>query len=200
MIFEIYETTGSDIDLLDTVTTTVTDVTQPVKIRYDGLDAGTEYAYIVRDAGGSVADGRFITAAATGQNGLTFGVTGDWRGELAPYPAISNAADADLAFMLLGGDTIYADFESPGLPGVQQATTTEEFRAKYAEVYGSRAGENFWAELRASTAIFATIDDHEVTNDFAGGGTIGATAESEFRDLFPGDDPAALINDSTPLR
>ena len=41
---------------------------------------------------GATAIGQFETAAELGtQTGLRFGVTGDWRGELAPYPAIQNA-------------------------------------------------------------------------------------------------------------
>jgi hypothetical protein len=52
---------------------------------------------------------------------------------------------------------------------LSQARTIEEFRMKHNEVYHERLGENFWAAARASTALYATIDDHEVTNDFAGG-------------------------------
>ena len=169
----------------------VTDSDVPVKVVIDDLEDGTTYVYEVTDAAGDTATGTFNTVAEDGHNGLTFGVTGDWRGELAPYPAIANAIDAGLDFMLLHGDTIYADFPSPALP-IDQAVTVDDFRTKHAEVYGTRSGENFWADLRASTAIYANIDDHEVTNDFAGGSTIGTTAESEFRDLFPGDDPERL--------
>ena len=178
-------------------TVTVDDPATPVKVKIDGLAAGTQFVYSVEDAAGATAEGTFTTAFEDGFNGLAFGVTGDWRGELAPYPAISNVAELALDWFLVGGDTIYADFESPVLPGVDQAATVEEFRTKYSEVYGSHSGENFWAELRASTPIYATIDDHEVTNDFAGGSPIGETAETEFADLFPEDDPEALVNDST---
>ncbi len=67
-----------------------------------------------------------VTANVTNPNqpvkvelsGLSSGVSGDWRGELAPYPPISNAAGKALNFIVELGDT---------------------------------------------------IDDHEVTNDFAGG-------------------------------
>ena len=41
-------------------------------------------------------------------HGLRFGVAGDWRGELAPYPAISNVAGRNLDFFVEHGDTIYA--------------------------------------------------------------------------------------------
>ncbi len=178
-------------------TVAATDPAAPVKATFEGLDAGTDYVYVVTDAGGAMDEGHFTTAHEDGFNGLSFGVTGDWRGELAPYPAIANAIGANLDWFLLGGDTIYADYLSPGLPGVSQAVTYEDFLAKYAEVYGSHDGVNFWADLFASTAIYATIDDHEVTNDFAGGSQIGTTAEDEFRDLFPTDDPTAFVNDAT---
>ena len=150
-----------------TVEAEVTDIDLPVKVEIDGLDAGKSYVYKVEDAAGTEKSGEFRTAHEDGYNGLTFGVTGDWRGDLAPYPAVSNADEADLDFMVLGGDTIYADFDSPVGPATLEL---DGFREKYQEVYGSRAGENFFAELKASTAIFATIDDHEVVNDFAGGG------------------------------
>ena len=196
--FDVYQV-GSDGGRTLVATRTVANggADVPSKVAVDGLEDGANYVYVVTDAAGSTSEGRFRTARADGQNGLTFGVTGDWRGELSPYPAIANADDADLDVFLLGGDTIYADYESPGLPGVPQAATLDDYRAKYQEVYGERGGANFFAELLASTSIYATIDDHEVTNDFAGGGLIGTTAESEFRDLFPGDDPTAFVNDST---
>ncbi|MGF1673804.1 MAG: alkaline phosphatase D family protein, partial [Rivularia sp. (in: cyanobacteria)] len=106
--------------------------------------------------------------------GLRFGVAGDWRGEISPYPAISNASESDLAFFVEHGDTIYADYGSPAVLNPdgtqkQQVETLDEYRAKHAEVYGTRFGVNTWADLRASTSILATIDDHEVINDFAGG-------------------------------
>ncbi|MGP1374982.1 MAG: phytase [Almyronema sp.] len=176
------------------VKATVTDINQPVKVEINGLKAGTEYVYRVTDAGGDTEVGRFETAAKVGQyQGLSFGVSGDWRGEIAPYPAIGNVAEKQLAFFVEHGDTIYADDGSPALLNPdgsfkQQAETLNEFRAKHAEVYGNRFGENFWAELRASTSILATIDDHEVTNDFSG----GAPAASDPR--FP--ETTGLINDT----
>ncbi|PZO56276.1 MAG: hypothetical protein DCF15_09220 [Phormidesmis priestleyi] len=184
-----------------TVTATVTDITEPVKVGVTGLDSNTEYFYRVTDAAGAQKVGRFETAAVTGeQTGLNFGVVGDWRGEIAPYPAIANVAEKNLDFFLLHGDTIYADDGSPavlnpdGSPD-EQVTSIAEFRAKHDEVYGDRFGKNFWAEVRASTAVYATIDDHEVTNDFAGAQLIGT--DERFLAAFPGDDPNALINDST---
>lgn len=91
------------------------------------------------------------------------------------------------------GDTIYADIGSPAVLNPdgtrkEQAETLPEYRAKHDEVYRDRFGLNTWAELRASTSVLATIDDHEVTNDFAG----GELASSD--DRFP--ETEGLINDT----
>ncbi len=196
-----YSTSADFSAITGSTTATVTDITLPVKVDIAGLESDTEYFYRVTDAAGAQATGRFDTPAEVGERtGLNFGVVGDWRGEIAPYPAVSNVAEKNLDFFLLHGDTIYADDDSPALVNPDgtlkaQAESVEDFRAKHNEVYGERFGENFWAEVRSSTAIYATIDDHEVTNDFAGGQTIGT--DERFTAAFPDDDPTALINDST---
>ncbi len=173
MNFE-YATTPDFSTIVGRKTVNVTNTTQPVKVLVDGLTPGTNYYYRVSDVGGGTATGKFSTAAtSTTRAGLKFGVSGDWRGELAPYPAISNADTANLKFFVQLGDTIYADVPSPGLKDskgvkIPQATTLEDYRAKHSEVYSLRYGQNTWSDLRASTSILATIDDHEVYNDFAG--------------------------------
>ena len=147
----------------------VSDVTVPAKVEVSGLRAGQEYGYIVYASNGESMRGQFVTPAAPNeQRGLHFGVSGDWRGELAPYPSVTNASTANLDFFVEFGDTIYADYPTPAVPKAQ-ATTLAEFRAKHAEVYTAHNGLNSLADLRRSTAVFAVIDDHEVTNDFAGG-------------------------------
>ena len=125
--------------------------------------------------------------------GLRFGVSGDWQGELSPYPAIANVDDRHLDFFVQMGDTIEADSESAALPGVTQAQTLEEFRIKHAEIYTPRFDVNNWADLRASTPVYATWDDHEVTNDFAGGAT---PADSPQRDGIFGDAETGFVNDT----
>lgn len=175
--------------IISTLTAEVTDPLVPVKVHIQGLTPNTPYYYRVTDAAGTTAQGRFRTSAEPNmQRGLRFGVTGDWRGELAPYPAISNADERDLELFILLGDTIYADFPSPDVP-LEQAETLEDYRLKQSEVYSSRHDLNAWADLRASTSLLVTIDDHEVTNDFSG----GASPESDprFAD-FDGD----YINDA----
>ncbi len=183
-----------DLGLPIVVTAEVTDINQPVKIQLTGLNPDTEYSYTVTDAAGDTASGSFKTAAEIGsKNGLKFGATGDWRGEVAPYPAITNVADQNLEFFVEHGDTIYADIGSPAVlnpDGTRkgQAETLDEYRAKHSEVYGQRLGLNVWADIRSSTSILATIDDHEVTNDFAGGD------DAVNDDRFP--EREGLINDT----
>ncbi|MGC9503232.1 alkaline phosphatase D family protein [Baaleninema sp.] len=156
-------------NIVGTLSAEVSDPNEPIKLPLSGLQPNTTYYYRVTDSIGSSQTGTFDTAAELGTfDGLRFGVSGDWRGELAPYPAIANADEKDLDFFLLHGDTIYADYPSPALRK-PQAETLEEFRLKQAEVYGDRFGVNTWEDLRASTSVLATIDDHEVTNDFSGG-------------------------------
>lgn len=169
-------------------TLTVTDPMLPVKTLFSGLTPATAYVYRVQDAAGTQAEGRFRTPPAAGTRApLRFGVTGDWRGELAPYPSIANAAERDLDFFVQHGDTVYTDFPSPALG--QMAFTVDEFRLKQAEGYGERYGLNTRAALRAATAVFTTMDDHEVRNDYAGGAVINSDPR------FTGDG-ATLINDS----
>jgi len=165
-----YSTDRNFSTIAGTVNATVTDPLLPVKTQLSGLTAGTKYYYRVTNTAGAKLDGEFKTSTALGKRqGLQFGVAGDWRGELSPYPAIANAAALSLDFFVEHGDTIYADFPSPVLPGVDQATTLAQYRLKHSEVYSDRFGSNTWADLRRSTSIFATIDDHEVINDFSGG-------------------------------
>jgi len=143
-----------------TATATVTDLLQPVKVEITGLVPATPYFYRVADAADASAEGRFRTAAAVGTHtGLRFGVSGDWCGELAPYPSIANADERNLDFFIEHGDTIIAG----------AATTLEEFRLKHNEVYSTHLGLNAWADLRAATSLLATIDDNNVRDSFAGG-------------------------------
>ncbi|GAB4554380.1 MAG: hypothetical protein OHK0023_24430 [Anaerolineae bacterium] len=147
----------------------VEEPTVPFKAKLADFSPNTRYYYRATDASGATADGTFITAAVVGEKtGLRFGASGDWRGDTAPYPAIQNADERELDFFILLGDTIYADYPSPDVPA-EQAKTIEEYRAKHNEVIAPLGGMNTWADVRAKTAVLATIDDHEVTNDFSGG-------------------------------
>jgi phosphodiesterase/alkaline phosphatase D-like protein len=164
----------------------------PAKWDLSGLTSATTYHYRITDSSGASKSGKFKTPANVGiSKGLRFGVSGDWRGELLPYPAVKNADERSLDFFVALGDTIYGDVASLANGGQQQALTLDEFRRKHAEVYGELGGLNSLGDLRGSTALYAMIDDHEVTNDFAG----GADVSSDPR--FAADPAGTLINDST---
>ncbi len=185
-----YSTSPTFSNILGTERSIVSDSLLPVKVPVKDLNPNTKYFYRVTDAEGAIATGQFHTSAPEGSNtGLKFGVSGDWRGELSPYPAIANAPTRNLDFFLEFGDTIYADYPSPDL-NLPQALSLSDFRTKHSEVYSNRLGENTWADLRASTSVLATIDDHEVTNDFAGAAP--AASDPRFNDTTPG----RLINDT----
>jgi phosphodiesterase/alkaline phosphatase D-like protein len=165
----------------------------PLKIDLvDGtLEAGTAYSWTVTDSAGASTTASFRTPDAAGiRNGFSMGVTGDWRGELAPYPAISNAALANLDLFIKLGDTIYADYASPATNNAV-ANTLQEYRQKHAEVYGERAGLNTFADLQKTTPILSAIDDHEVWNDFSGGDSVPAADTA-----FWGSPAGTRINDT----
>ncbi len=163
----------------------------PAKVSVSGLRPHTRYTYTVTAPDGESFSGSFRTVphrfANRVRGGIKFGVSGDWRGELAPYPAISNVPGQQLDFFVKLGDTYYADYSSPAVP-LAQASTLEEFRSKNEEVYAEHFGINSWSALQSSTAILSTIDDHEVTDDFAG----GALALSDPRFL----ETTGLINET----
>jgi hypothetical protein len=71
------------------------------------------------------------------------------------------------------------------LPGVVQARTLEDFRAKHSENLSSRFGSNVMALLNASTSILATIDDHEIVDNFAGGAVPGQSPDAP--DVHPSE-------------
>jgi 5'/3'-nucleotidase SurE len=190
-----YATDSSFSTILGTATATVTDINQPVKVDIEGLEADTEYVYRVTDAAGDTETGRFVTAAPVGETtGLTFGIAGDWQ-QAPPYPILTSAAESNLDFFVKLGDTIYADLETPATPGVGQARTLEQFRAKHSEVLSPRIGLSATADLYKTTSIFATIDDHEIVDNFAGGAAPGESPDAP--DI--GSSPDPLFTDDVPF-
>ncbi|MCC6455939.1 MAG: alkaline phosphatase D family protein [Caldilineaceae bacterium] len=166
---QLQTTAGTGDDPLSApLTRTVTEPLLPVTVTVTGLSPAADYRYQATIANGDSAAGHFHTPAGEGERrGLRFAATGDVRGDLAPYPAIANAPARDLDFFVNLGDTIYADVPSPAVP--KQAQTIEEFRLKQDEVNSTERGLNTLASLRASTISFATLDDHEILNNVAGG-------------------------------
>ena len=174
-------------------TVLVTDPLVPAKLPLaDGaLASGARYYWRATDAGGDADTATFVTAAPAGERaGLRMGASGDSRGGLSPYPAISNADERGLDLFVKFGDTIYADVPSPAVPEAQ-ATTLEQFRLKHLEVYSERAGLAAWNDLQKGTAVLSVIDDHEVTDDFAGGAPVPAGQEALYGAAAP-----TLVNDS----
>ena len=95
--------------------------------------------------------------------------------------------DRNLDFFIKLGDTIYADSQTPALPDVVQARTIKDFRIKHNENLSSRFGLNVMALLNASTSILATVDDHEIVDNFAGGAAPGLSPDAP--DVHPSEPP-----------
>ncbi len=125
-----------------------------------GLTGGRHYRYAFFEMGdtervGRSPIGRFRAALAPGQmEDLLIGAcscTENGR----DFDTIDRAGGrTDLDAFLLLGDTTYND----------GAVSVEDHRAKWAENFRTGAYRN----LRASTSIVATWDDHEVRNNFNG--------------------------------
>lgn len=168
-------------------TVAVVDVNQPVKVEISGLIPATQYYYRVTDVQNEPAVGKFRTPWDIGISaGLRFGASGDWQ-QAPPFPSLKNVPERNLDFFIKLGDSIYADSETPALPGVVQARTLEDFRIKHDENLSSRFGPNVMALLNASTSILATIDDHEIVDNFAGGAVPGESPDAP--DVHPLEPP-----------
>lgn len=184
--FQVFDEDNEVVDK----TVTVDDVDKPAKLFVDQLQPGEKYQFEVTSPDGQGLRGDFKTVMDLNSNkALSFGVTGDWRGELAPYPALKNVNGKNLDFFVKLGDTIYADIASPAAPQ-GQVRTLAEYREKHEEIYASHYGINSFARLQRNVSIFSTIDDHEVINDFAGGAA--ASTDPRFAEIL------GLVN-QTPL-
>jgi len=181
-----YATDADFNNIIETVTATVTNTEVPAKVEIDGLQPDTEYYYRVTDAAGASEVGEFETSAESGLNGFRFAITGDWQ-QAPPYPSLSNVPDRAPEVFVQLGDTIYADLETPALPGVSQARELSDFRIKHAEVVSDRFGLNTVADLYQTTPILSTIDDHEIVDNFAGGAAPGESPDAP--DIGSSDEP-----------
>ena len=182
-----YATDAEFKNVVGAVEAEVTDTDVPIKIAIADLESGTDYYYRVTDAAGDTEVGEFTTSTEVGTyNGFRFGATGDWQ-QAPPYPSLSNADERDLELFVKLGDTIYADSETPALPGVSQARELSDFRTKHSEVITDRVGLNTVSDLYADTSILATIDDHEIVDNFAGGAAVGESPDAP--DFGSSDEP-----------
>ncbi len=146
----------------------VADPSIPAKTIINGLLSGTQYFYRATDSTSASLVGSFRTPAASGNVPFRMGVTGDWRGEVRPYPAVRNVTGRNLDLMVQLGDTVYQDIASSANGSIAQSETIEQFRNKHIEVLTAQSSSNGIADVRQNTAVLSMIDDHEVTNDFAG--------------------------------
>jgi alkaline phosphatase D len=142
--------------------------------RLESLSAATRYRYRVRSAAHEVA-GEFRTAPPAGRPAP---FTLVWSADLGargfcPRVGVGYRVFAELAALrpdvfLFLGDTIYADHRCQGedvVPGADfVAHTLAEFQAKHR--YNR---EDPWVQaFLARTPVWATWDDHDVRNNFAG--------------------------------
>lgn len=163
--FEISE--SADFSGSRSILSGVTDVLVPAKAGVTELKPATRYYYRATDFSGKTASGEFRTAAETASSqGLRFGVSGDIRPELRPFPGIRMKNPAHLDFFVCLGDCVYAENYSES--GVPTAQSLDEYRALYRQTLTAVGGMNTLRTLRGATTTYAMIDDHEVINDFAG--------------------------------
>jgi 3-phytase/alkaline phosphatase D len=168
-------------------TVLVLDINEPVKLEISGLIPSTQYYYRISDAQNKTAIGNFRTPWHIGSSaGLRFRASGDWQ-QAPPFPSLKNVPERDLDFFIKLGDSIYADSETPALPGVVQSRTLEHFLMKHSENLSSRFGFNYMAVLNSSTPILATIDDHEIVDNFAGGAVPGQSPDTQ--NVHPSEPP-----------
>lgn len=176
-----------------------------VKVDATGLTPGTTYYYRFKhdDADGASFSpvGTFRTAPDPSVPAdLRFTFSGDADGTRSPggVPAFNQFETLDAArleggaFFVFDGDTIYSDsrFRSGG-----PATTLAEYHATHRE---SRGYANLRA-LLASTSVYATMDDHEVVNDFdaqTGDPVRFAAGRQAFLDYYPIRE-TGLLHDAT---
>lgn len=154
-------------------------------LRLEGLASGTTYRYRVfvgADAGGAApaagapaAEGTFATApAAEVSQPVTLIWSGDLGGqhrcreEAGGYAIFDRMLAKRPAFAILLGDLVYSDDRCPSPPAAPGgdfiASTLDGFRAKHRYNRGDASLQRFLAAV----PVYATWDDHEVRNNFAG--------------------------------
>ncbi|MGM0578608.1 MAG: alkaline phosphatase D family protein [Myxococcota bacterium] len=130
-----------------------------VQVDVTGLEPGTwyRYAFLVEEADGAhgarSAVGRFRTAfGEDAQPPVVFGATSCIDKGIHPFAPLEQAAFDDLDFMVMAGDTVYAD----------GAETLGDYRDVWHEWYA----EAEFRKLHASTSFLYTWDDHETVNNW----------------------------------
>ncbi len=173
-----------------------------VRVSLEGLAPATRHRYQLAQ-GGERVDGEFTTAPPPDAPArVTFLWSGDLGGGGLCRPAegeygiframLRHPAD----FFLFVGDTTYADVacnRPATVPGANfRARTLAEYRARHRY---NREDHAFQAFLRR-TPVYATWDDHDVRNDFAGTTEplmpIGRQAFLDYWPVAAGDDATRL--------
>lgn len=173
----------------------------PGKVRLTGLMPGQ--VYFLRQAGQAQTLTRFTTPerADAGLRPLRIAALTDWQ-QAPPFPSVRNVAHRNPDLILKLGDTIFADLETPILPGQVQARTLEDFRLKHLEILSERPeapGSNFMDSVYRAAPLLFTIDDHELVDNFAGGALPGESPDAG--DINPGEpplfvDPVPYVNET----
>ena len=133
-----------------------------VHVVVSGLSPDTRYRYcfvVVEAEDGTPEDearspiGHFRTALAPDAlRVVTFGGTSCVNAGYQPYRTLNRAAEADLDFFVLAGDTTYCD----------GARTLAEYREKWRRSFDSDG----YRALLGNVGTYATWDDHEIDDDW----------------------------------
>lgn len=170
----------------------------PAKLTIGGLLPNQQYYYRATDGASLTESGRFRTPAPLGvRQPVRIATTTDWQ-QSAPFPTVRNLPARNPDVILKLGDTIYADTETRGLPGVVQARTLDQFRTKHREIISTafgQPGDNFMKPVYAAGPILNTIDDHEIVDNFAGGAAPGQSPDAQ--QVNPSEPP--LFTDPVPF-
>jgi alkaline phosphatase D len=173
-----------------------------VRTPLEGLAPATRHRYRLSQDGERV-EGEFTTAPPPEEPApVTFLWSGDLGGGGRCRPAggeyhiFRAMARRPADFFLFVGDTVYADVacSSPGtLAGANfRAASLAEYRARHRY---NREDPALQAFLRR-TPVYATWDDHEVRNDFAGTSEplmpIGRRAFLDYWPVAAGEDPTRI--------
>jgi 3-phytase/alkaline phosphatase D len=139
-----------------------------LKVDVTGLQPNTDYWFQFKKDELAASDvGHFKTAPAPDQDvDVNLGYTGDADGTIKPdntpafnhFETLAALDNENPDAWIFHGDTIYADSSFRASP----ATTVDEYRAAHALNQSYPNLKN----LMESTSTYATMDDHEVKNDY----------------------------------